>query len=128
MGNRVTDNLRSKGGACIPEDTRMSQQKVTSGRAIHLKFRRNREGVSHVKQHQRNVVLAQAVCYEAIHSKTENHDLGFRTLPKKALQRIEPIIVPSTFKEDGADVHLVGGQFLQAVDVDALQQKRIAYH
>jgi hypothetical protein len=106
----------------------MSQQEVTGGRAIHPKIGRHSEGVSHVKQHQRNVVLAHAVCYETIHSKTENHDLGFRTLPKKALERIEPIIVRRTFKEDGVDVHLAGGQFLQAVDVDALQQQRVAYH
>ena len=128
MGNSVTESLRSKDGAGIPEDTRMSQQKVTGGGAIHLKIGRNSDGVPHVKQQQGNVVLAHAVCYEAIHSYTENNDLGFRTLPKKALQRIEPIVVRRAFKEDGVDAHLGRGQFLQAVDVDALQQQRIADH
>ena len=75
-----------------------------------------------------NIVLADAVGEEAVHSDTEDHNLGSGSIPKEALELTEQVVVAGRLQKDRIDAHPGRSQLRQAPCVNPIQQKRFAYH
>src|SRR5258705_7394037 len=81
-----------------------------------------------IEEKHRSIVLAHVILEEVVHANSDHDYLRPGSLPEQSLQCIEPVVIAGRFEKNGINAHSGGSERVQAIQFNAVQEQRIAYH